>query len=782
MKTIKKLFIISTLVGALLLSGCDVNINGGGNNNNNTPDSGDSGNNNNPSGGNDNNNQGSGDNNQQGGGDNNNTPSIPDTTIRIYATNDMHGQIYPEAGAGRVGIGKLMTYMKNVKDSDPNAFLIDSGDTWQGSIYSNYNYGACITDIMNYVHYDARTIGNHDFDWGVDKIKVNTAKEYNGYKTPVLGANIYDYYFDTKTVGTHQQSDLGVPSVTYTLANGVKVGIVGVIGHNQITSINSLYTREIAFIEHVNVIKTEARKLRNEGCQFVICSIHADQNEALGHNLKDYVDLVLCGHSHDQEYTNEGGLLFGQYGQYTEGIGYVELTYHASTRKVTFNEDTSTMYRYNEINNAVNTIDPTIQGIIDQYRAECDEAASEVIVKDVPYAFDNNNECSYMMAKAVYDTAKAEGYDIDCSYVNQPRHFLPSGEWTFADIYEAFPFNNVIYIIDVPATDYKREAWKYNWICKSSTESIPFNSTDTIKIACLDYLAFHTDADRYYDYFKSVVKYTDIDLVPHLQKNYREVLVDWLKDNDYNEDGHPLYDSDYSADYRQFNRMDLDCEMVNITYHLYDEVTQAGTGRYLFDFAADRIDNPLRDGYEFLGWYFDNAYTRPVNDDYEMKAAFDVYAKWEKLEPEYYYTDEMWMGYFPEDQNSNSVAAINCGHDLATINYTYSTITHDVQYYEFILGVDGYIHFEAPTGFVIYEFTVDIYKYDNLLFYNSMTRSDDTQILAVDLDMNQTENGHVVYHKTEMGLNELQVYNKYTGSGGCKIRYVKLTLKKLSNS
>ena len=117
---------------------------------------------------------------------------------------------------------------------------------------------------------------------------------------------------------------------------------------------------------------------------------------------------------------------------------------------------------------------------------------------------------------------------------------------------------------------------------------------------------------------------------------------------------------------------------------------------------------------------------------------------------------------------------------VATINFTYTSVTYDVQHNEFILGDDGYIHFVAPTGFVIYEFTVDIYKYDNLLFYNSMTRSDETQILAVDLDMNQTEYGHVVYHKTEMGLNELLVFNNYNGN--CMLRYIKLTLKKLSNS
>ena len=146
-----------------------------------------------------------------------------------------------------------MTYLKDKKDNEENVLLLDQGDTWQGSIYSNINYGEMITDLMNYVHYDARTVGNHDFDWGKEYIINNTSKNFNGYQTPVLAANVYDYDFNTKTVGFTQQSDIGVSTVTYTFNDEVKVGIVGTIGENQITSINSLYMKDLTFKNHVNV-------------------------------------------------------------------------------------------------------------------------------------------------------------------------------------------------------------------------------------------------------------------------------------------------------------------------------------------------------------------------------------------------------------------------------------------------------------------------------------------------------------------------------------------------
>ena len=159
------------------------------------------------------------------------------TTIEIYTTNDMHGIVQEEYD--KAGMPKLMTYL-NERGKEANTLLLDQGDSWQGSIYSNYNHGGLITDLMNYIHYDVRTVGNHDFDWGLDYLKANTAKSYNGYSTPVLAGNVYDYDFTTKTNGTHQQSDIGGTSVTYTLANGLKVGILGCIGDGQITSITSL--------------------------------------------------------------------------------------------------------------------------------------------------------------------------------------------------------------------------------------------------------------------------------------------------------------------------------------------------------------------------------------------------------------------------------------------------------------------------------------------------------------------------------------------------------------
>ena len=102
---------------------------------------------------------------------------------------------------------------------------------WQGSLESNYNYGTMLTEIMNEAEFDAFTIGNHEFDWGVEKIIANRQlkdKDTN-YQTPFLAGNIYNYNINSATVYDHA-SDLGDKYVIRELENGLKVGIIGVIG------------------------------------------------------------------------------------------------------------------------------------------------------------------------------------------------------------------------------------------------------------------------------------------------------------------------------------------------------------------------------------------------------------------------------------------------------------------------------------------------------------------------------------------------------------------------
>ena len=463
-------------------------------------------------------------------------------TIDIYATNDIHGQI--ESQADRLSLITLMSYL-NDKGKQDNTLLLDQGDTWQGSIYSNYNHGELITDVMNYVKYDARTVGNHDFDWGISYLESNSQRSYDGYKTPVLAANVYDYDFATKQVGNIQQSNIGTTSISYTLENGLKVGIIGTIGKDQITSITSLYTQNIAFISHIDVIKEEATKLRKDGCDIVISCCHAGQDDLLGNELEKYVDLQLCGHTHRSETKTENGLLYAQFGSYNKYAGHIQLTYNTFTGKISYTAiDTLDDY---DIRHEVE-VDETISNIVETYNEECNEVAREVVASNVTGEFYSSGTLPNLMCKAVYNEAVSSGYNVDLAYCNNARASIYSSSWTYADLYQAFPFDNEIYIIEVSYSEMLNEIGKYNFVCRSPSFSGTIEQGKTYKVACIDYLAFHTDANRTYDYFPE----NNGRFLGKLSDNYRIILKKWLKNNGYSS-GTKLSSSDYSSYNQEFS-------------------------------------------------------------------------------------------------------------------------------------------------------------------------------------------------------------------------------------
>ena len=466
--------------------------------------------------------------------------------INIVAFNDFHGAIYPEGS--RMGLLRLGSYLKE-QSQNPNTLILSQGDDWQGSIYSNYNHGQLINDVYAYVHMSARTVGNHDFDWGIDKVIENTAREYDGYVTPVLAANIYDYDFTTKTVGDIQQDSVGRQSITYTLENGLKVGIVGVIGESQITTITSSYTENICFTNHIEVIKNEAIRLRNyEKCDVVIATVHGGEGDVKGNALSDYVDLVLCGHTHRLERSSENGVVFAQFGAYGEYVGNIRLAYNKKDKRVT-----RTTVEVLDYSNIDTKIDTHIQSLIEEYSNECNDSANEVVANKVTNYFDQYEQSANLMCKAMYDQAINEGHDdIILSYCNNARHYLPYGSWTYADLYESFPFDNTVYIVEVTGADIYKEIYNYNCVYFNPTFNRQVNRYQKYKIAVLDYLLYHTNDRRYYDYFSSFTGTT----VASLQDNYRIILKNWLKNNGYN-DGKSIDSRDYSSSLYEYDGKSL---------------------------------------------------------------------------------------------------------------------------------------------------------------------------------------------------------------------------------
>ena len=437
-------------------------------------------------------------------------------TIEFYAINDFHGAVLPSGG--RVGIESLSGYLKFV--SGDSTVLINSGDMYQGDIESSYNKGEMLSLAMEEIGFDAFTLGNHEFDWGDAPIKANAALAEH---VPFLGANIYHYDMSAK-------KRLGFASdlcQEYSIVErcGWKIGIIGTIGYDQITSITSTFSDAYSFLDPVSIIKNLSDTLRtDEGCDAVVLSHHGEQNELLGTGVtnvspysgKRYVDAVFCAHSHMNESATENGVAFVQ----TEGYGQ-------SVARIRLDIDSSgaTLKDYTTALNASGHTDDAIAALVSEYKSVSDLAGSPVLANADRTMFSRYEHASNLAARGMYEAAIDAGHVVDLSLTNYARANLYASNYqiTYAELFNALPFDNEIMIATCSGTDIIEEL-SYGSMYAYNPNGITFQSNQYYTIAVTDYVVLHRNAARNYDYMPS----HQINAV--LEDNYRETAAALLEE------------------------------------------------------------------------------------------------------------------------------------------------------------------------------------------------------------------------------------------------------------
>lgn len=217
--------------------------------------------------------------------------------LLILHTNDTHSCVLPlnpnladTKLAGRGGFLRRAAMIDQMRKEDKDLLLLDSGDFSQGSSYYTMFKGDVETELMNIMGYDAATIGNHEFDFGLE----NMARIFRKAKFPIVCAN-YDF---TGTV----VEGLVKPYVIIK-RKGVRIGIFGLSPKLD----GLVMASTCAGVRYSDPIKTAnavADKLKNEEkCDVVICLSHLGWDEAGLNDMEMMaktrnIDLVLGGHSH----------------------------------------------------------------------------------------------------------------------------------------------------------------------------------------------------------------------------------------------------------------------------------------------------------------------------------------------------------------------------------------------------------------------------------------------------------------------------------------------------
>ena len=228
------------------------------------------------------------------------TQAMSNTTekITILHTNDLHSRIEPFSErdpkyANLGGLSRLSTMIDQVRKSEKNVILLDAGDIFQGTPYFNLFGGELEFKLMSNMQYDASTLGNHDFDNGVDGLidQLPNAKfSFINCNYDLSNSPLKEYVQPFKIINK----------------SGIRIGILGVgIELEGLVDIknygNIIYLDPIENANRIaNYLKTE------EKCDLVICLSHlgfdyGDSDEVsdihLAKNTKN-IDLIIGGHTH----------------------------------------------------------------------------------------------------------------------------------------------------------------------------------------------------------------------------------------------------------------------------------------------------------------------------------------------------------------------------------------------------------------------------------------------------------------------------------------------------
>jgi len=219
--------------------------------------------------------------------------------ITILHTNDVHSQIeplpnnhykYPNLG----GFSRRATLVDNIRKNNPNTLLLDAGDIFQGTPYFNYFGGELEFKLMSMLGYDLATLGNHDFDNGID-----------GFLSQLPNAN-FDFVSANYDFRNTILDGLVKPYKTFT-RDGIKIGVFG-LGVELEGLVNKRLYKETTYLNPIEIAQDTVRDLKEkEQCNLVICLSHIGYNYKnnpekvcdlqLARNTKD-IDLIIGGHTH----------------------------------------------------------------------------------------------------------------------------------------------------------------------------------------------------------------------------------------------------------------------------------------------------------------------------------------------------------------------------------------------------------------------------------------------------------------------------------------------------
>ncbi len=351
----------------------------------------------------------------------------------IYHTNDTHSRVDV--------FGYVATLMEESETAGSNVLYLDAGDTLHGQPIATTVKGESITNILNAAGTQVMTTGNHDYDYGLDRL-IELSKMMD---LPIVASNVY-----YKGTTNHIFSDYQVMEV-----DGVKIGVFGLATPETMTKTNPNNVVNVTFADP----KTEAERVtkilrEKEKCDVVISLAHLGVDESTVENLRSTyvaekvngIDIMIDGHSHSViAGEKHGDTLLVQTGEYGNNIG--KLSFDIVDGKVvnltdeilpTLDKDKKPVYESNA----------EVLEVINKEKAAV-EVVNKEVVGNTPYKLEGSREVVRLQESNLADLiteamVSATGADVALTNGGGIRASIDAGEITKGEVVTVLPFGNFL--------------------------------------------------------------------------------------------------------------------------------------------------------------------------------------------------------------------------------------------------------------------------------------------------------------------------------------------------
>lgn len=222
----------------------------------------------------------------------------PQLKLTVLHTNDVHSHLEPfpksdPRNGGKGGVVNRAKLLSKIRSENPNVLLFDAGDIFQGTPYFNLFNGKPEIELMSLMGYDAGTMGNHDFDGGLELFAKQVKENAN---FPILNVN-YD-------LSNTPMNGLMKPYKIFKI-KGLRVGVFG-LGINLKGLVPPKLVGETVYLNPIVKGNETANFLRNEKkCSLVICLSHLGYkmegsmpSDLILAEQSENIDLIIGGHTH----------------------------------------------------------------------------------------------------------------------------------------------------------------------------------------------------------------------------------------------------------------------------------------------------------------------------------------------------------------------------------------------------------------------------------------------------------------------------------------------------